>query len=89
VVAGQLTTLRSSRRGQFIDVASGSDEFGRAVLAAGGETSSVRGKKIAFTVVVTPVIAGHATSESPRGSPAVRHVVRNGGSLSATRLSNQ
>jgi hypothetical protein len=42
-VAGRLTTLRSSRRGQFIDVASGGDEFGRAVLAAGGETSSMRG----------------------------------------------
>jgi hypothetical protein len=43
VVAGYFTTLRSSRRAQFIGLASGGDEFGRAVLAAGGETSSVRG----------------------------------------------
>jgi hypothetical protein len=54
-----------------------------------GEASSVRGKKVAFTVTVTPVIAGHATSESPRGSPALRHMVHNGGSLSATRSSNR
>jgi hypothetical protein len=51
-----------------------------------GEASSVRGK-VAFTVAVAPVIAGHATGESPRWGLVLKHVVRNGNSSTAARLS--
>ena len=44
---------------------------------------------VAFTVALPPVIAGHATGESPRGSSALRHVVHDGGSLSVTRSFNR
>jgi hypothetical protein len=36
------------------------------VLAAGEGRRAQYGGKVAFTVAVAPVIAGHATSESPR-----------------------
>jgi hypothetical protein len=66
VVAGYFTALRSSRRAQFIGLASGGGEFGRAVLAAGEGRRAQCVGKVSFTVAVAPVIAGHATSESPR-----------------------
>ena len=57
-MAGRLTILRSSRRGQFIDVASGGDEFGRAVLAAGGEEEACRGEYVAIAVASSPATMG-------------------------------
>jgi hypothetical protein len=86
VVAGQLTTLRSWWHTQFICASIDGEEFGRGVWAAGELGAE---EKVAFTMAVTPVIAGHATNESLQESFVLRHVVCNGGGLSATRSSNR
>ena len=77
-MAGRLTTLRSSRRGQFIDVASGGDEFGRAVQAAGAGEERGCGEHVFIAVAVTPVVyeefrGGHGNAMARLG-----HAVANG-----------
>jgi hypothetical protein len=50
---------------QFICASSAGDEFGRGVLAVGEGRRALCGENMAFIVAVVPVIAGHASGESP------------------------
>jgi hypothetical protein len=59
-VTGQLTSLRSSGRGQFIARVSGGGEFDRAVLAVGAGEEAWRAEYVSHSVAVIPVSHGES-----------------------------
>jgi hypothetical protein len=58
VVAGQLTSLRSSGRGQFIARVSGGGEFDRAVLAVGAGEERRYGEHVFIAVAGSSTLMG-------------------------------